>query len=294
MHGNIELEAETYIYAKIQDMQGAHKDSIGLLSTRTKPCEILTKACRRTGIEESTLVKLHPDTIWVLLSAGKLTCRISSGLKQTELANSTIDCEWVPTKSFNRVSSYLVNDSTDGAIAKAILTRNPRIVDQLMQNGLLDEYTLRKLAPVIHQDRDDHLYNVPHLTSFYQRGPLAEIMKDKKFTGGQRNLQEPQIESQSTNLGQPWNTGKKKGGYLDLKIEELEKEARVPKQIIKLCCNQNKEEKREKVRTKNLLKRTEEKGQVRPKLVRLHGIDTVDGSTRKAYTLRKTKHRKTL
>ena len=183
----------------------------------------MTKACRQTGIEESTLVKVHPDTIWVPFSAGKLTCRISSGLKQTELANSTIHCEWVPAKSFNRVSSYLVNDSTDGAIAKAILTRDPRIVDQLMQNGLLDEYTLRKLAPVIHQDRDDHLYNVPHLTSFYQKGPLPEIMKGKEFTGGQGNLQKPQIKSQSVIISQTWNIGGKENGYLDPDIKELTK-----------------------------------------------------------------------
>ena len=235
LHENIELEAETYIYSKIQDMQGAHKDSIGLLSTKTKPCEILTKACRQTGIEESTFVKVHPDTIWVLFSAGKLTCRISSGLKQTELANSTIECEWVPTKSFNKVSSYLVNDSTDGAIAKAILTRDPRIVDQLMQNGLLDEYTLRKLAPVIHQDRVDHLYNVPHLTSFYQKGPLAEIMKDKEFTGGQGSLQEPQIEPQLDNMNQAGNTGVKEKWILDSDNREIKTETRAPRKILSLC-----------------------------------------------------------
>ena len=135
-----------------------------------------------------------------------------------------------------------------------------------MQNGLLDEYTLRKLAPVIHQDRVDHLYNVPHLTSFYQKGPLAEIMKDKEFTGGQGSLQEPQIEPQLDNMNQAGNTGVKEKWILDSDNREIKTETRAPRGILNLCCTQNKEENMGKVRTKNLLKRTEEKVQVRPKI----------------------------
>ena len=297
LHGKIEAETEKYIYAKIQELRGASNESIGILSTKSKPCEIMIRACRNLNMDENMLYRLHPETVWILLSNGKLTCRISSGLKQTELTNPAVNCEWIPTRSFNKISSYSVNDGIEGAVAIAIQTRNPEIVDKLMQGSFLDDFTMKKLAPVIHSGKDDHLASLPNVVPFHKRGSLAEAMTVKQEDRNKSKTRNQLIE-QGNDRNHFENTGSEESRFPVQRLDKILKEM-ISKNSSSRDNNTSGNSDMEPSHTKDAeakvaIDRVDRDHQSRPKLQRLHGIDTVDIPARKEYSLRKNKNRKTI
>ena len=262
-----------------------------MLSTKQAPCEILNEAWRKHKKDENTLITLHPDTIWILFANGKLTCRISSGLKQTELTNPSIDCEWIPTRSFNRVSSYLVNDYVEGAVVLAIQTKSPEIVDQLLQSSLLDDFTVRKVVPAINQGMDDHMYYVPNSLSFHKRGYLAKRKTDRnridKTRTGLEQIGETRTNGQEKSENSRTGVKFLKPGKITGETRKLSTRFGKPS-----CCGANKEEPMDEDLVESPQSKKEETRPLRPKLSRQLGVDTVDGEKKEEYSLRKNKLRK--
>ena len=121
-------------------------EDVVILSTHQYIHSTLYDAARPLGFDYEVMLKIHPPSVFYLMSHGCAYVRMGTSQARTQIYSPEVDAEWIATETFNEWSGYACNDFEQSALTQLYEKPEAKLLEQVLQRGEISEDDLTFIA----------------------------------------------------------------------------------------------------------------------------------------------------